>query len=137
MSLKKMMCDYLFVYGTLRQDSHSEMYRLLARYANFLGNATYQGKLYIVDYYPGVVRSDNPKNAVFGEVYQLMSADTVLSQLDDYEACGIGFPEPTEYLRCKEHVTLKSGEIIAAWIYIFNRTTEGLRFIESGDFCKR
>jgi gamma-glutamylcyclotransferase (GGCT)/AIG2-like uncharacterized protein YtfP len=41
--------DYLFVYGTLRPDSESEMYHLLARYGEFVGDATYQGKLFMVD----------------------------------------------------------------------------------------
>ena len=43
--------DYVFVYGTLRRDSNSEMYHLLARYGQFVGDATYRGKLYMVDYW--------------------------------------------------------------------------------------
>ncbi len=129
--------DYLFVYGTLRRDSNSEMYRLLARYGQFVGDATYRGKLYMVDYYPGLVPSDNPRDAVFGEVYKLSCPDLVLSRLDDYEKCGPKVSEPTEYVRRKQYVKLKSGEAIRAWIYIFERPTAGLQLIESGDFLRK
>jgi gamma-glutamylcyclotransferase (GGCT)/AIG2-like uncharacterized protein YtfP len=126
--------DYLFVYGTLRRDSDSEMYHLLARYGQFAGDATYRGKLYMVDYYPGLVHSDNPRDVVYGDVYKLSCPDIVLSHLDDYEECGPKFSEPTEYVRRKQYVKLKSGEVISAWVYILDRPTDRLQLIESGDF---
>ena len=126
--------DYLFVYGTLRQNSNHKMSELLRRYANFVGNGSYQGKLYQVDYYPGVVPSDNPQDHVQGEVYQLIDADKLFAQLDEYEECSRHFPRPTEYIRCKQNVTLTTGEIMSVWIYLFNRATTGLQLIESGDF---
>jgi gamma-glutamylcyclotransferase (GGCT)/AIG2-like uncharacterized protein YtfP len=129
--------DYLFVYGTLRRDSNSEMHHLLARYGQFVGDATYRGKLYLVDYYPGLVPSDNLQDVVCGEVYKLGRPDVVLSRLDDYEECGPKFSEPTKYVRRKQDVKLGSMEVIRAWVYIFERPTEGLKLIESGDFLRR
>jgi gamma-glutamylcyclotransferase (GGCT)/AIG2-like uncharacterized protein YtfP len=126
--------DYLFVYGTLRRDINSEMYHFLARYGKFVGDATFQGKLYMVDYYPGLVPSDNPQDVVYGEVYNLSCSDTVLSRLDDYEECGPKFSKPTKYVRHKQDVKLKTGEVMSAWVYIFERPTVGLQLIESGDF---
>jgi gamma-glutamylcyclotransferase (GGCT)/AIG2-like uncharacterized protein YtfP len=128
---------YLFVYGTLRRDSNSEMYHLLAHYGHFVDYATYQGKLYKVDYYPGLVPSDNPHDVVHGEVYKFSCPDIVLSRLDDYEECGPKFSKPTEYVRRKENVKTKSGEVITAWVYIYDRPTEGLQLIQSGDFFER
>ena len=110
------------------------MYRLLARYGKFVGDATIQGKLYLVDYYPGLVPSDNPQEIVYGEIYKLKCPDTVLSRLDDYEECGPKFSEPTKYVRRKQDVNLKTGEVMSAWVYIFVRPTAGLQLIESGDF---
>jgi gamma-glutamylcyclotransferase (GGCT)/AIG2-like uncharacterized protein YtfP len=133
----KMSHAYLFVYGTLRRDTNSEMYHLLARYGHFVDDATYQGKLYMVRYYPGVVPSDNPQDIVHGEVYKLSCTDFVFSHLDDYEECGTNFLEPNEYVRRKEKVTLKSGEVISSWVYIFDRPTNGLEFIPSGDFLSK
>jgi gamma-glutamylcyclotransferase (GGCT)/AIG2-like uncharacterized protein YtfP len=129
--------DYLFVYGTLRRDSDSGMYSLLARYGQFVDDATYQGKLYMVDYYPGLVPSDNPHDIVHGEVYKLSCPDIVLSRLDDYEECGPNFCKPTEYVRRKENVKTKSGEVITAWVYIYNCPTEGLQLIQSGDVFRK
>jgi gamma-glutamylcyclotransferase (GGCT)/AIG2-like uncharacterized protein YtfP len=129
--------DYLFVYGTLRRDSNSEMYDLLARYGQFVGDATYRGKLYMVDYYPGLVPSDNPRDVVYGEVYKLSCPDIVLSRLDDYEECGPTFSKPTEYVRRKHDVKLRSGDVVSASVYIFEQPTDGLRLIESGDFIRK
>ena len=128
--------DYLFVYGTLRRDINSEMYHLLARYDKFVGDAIFQGKLYMVGAYPGLVPSDNPRDVVYGEVYKLSCPDTVLSRLDDYEECGPKFSEPTQYVRRKQDVKLKTGHVMSAWVYIFARPTVGLQLIESGDFLR-
>jgi gamma-glutamylcyclotransferase (GGCT)/AIG2-like uncharacterized protein YtfP len=130
----KVTREYLFVYGTLRRDSKSELYHLLARYGDFVGDATYQGKLYMVDYYPGVVPSDDARDVVHGEAYRLTCSDIVLARLDEYEECSSGFPDPTEYVRRNEKVKLNTGEVIAAWVYIFNRSTAGLQPIQSGDY---
>ena len=43
--------------------------------------------------------SDDPADIVFGELYRLRDRDALLGEFDMYEACGDGFPEPTEYLR--------------------------------------
>lgn len=128
--------QFLFVYGTLRCDTNSQMYHLLARYADFVDEAIFQGKLYMVDYYPGVVPSEDPSDLVQGEVYRLRNPDHVLSRLDQYEECGRGFPEPTEYIRRAEKVRLRDERIIAAWVYVYNRPTNKLDLIESGDFLQ-
>jgi len=126
--------EFLFVYGTLRRATRSEMYHVLARHAELVGEATYQGKLYNVDYYPGVVPSDDPADAVQGEVYRLRNARVVLSRLDQYEECGHGFPEPTEFVREIQKVHVRGGETVPAWIYLYNRTTANLELVQSGDF---
>lgn len=126
--------NYLFVYGTLRRNTNSEMYHLLARSADFVDEATFQGRLYKVDYYPGVTPSSNPLDIVHGEVFRLREPATALAQLDRYEECGPGFPEPTEFIRRKIDVSLQRGKTISAWVYIYNRPTDKLRFIKSGDW---
>lgn len=128
------MSDYLFVYGTLRRNGENGVNRLLAPYADFVGAAVYQGRLYRVDDYPGAVPSDRPQDRVYGEVYRLRCPDTALARLDEYEECGPAFPAPAEYLRRKQRVTLKSGEAVAAWVYIYNRPTARLQPIPSGEF---
>jgi gamma-glutamylcyclotransferase (GGCT)/AIG2-like uncharacterized protein YtfP len=118
--------EYVFVYGTLRRNTNSEMHHLLAKYAEFVSDAIYRGKLYQIDYYPGAVPSDDPDDVVQGEVYLLHQADIVLPLLDRYEECGPDFPEPNEYNRQKQSVLLKDGRTVTAWVYIYNHPTEGL-----------
>jgi gamma-glutamylcyclotransferase (GGCT)/AIG2-like uncharacterized protein YtfP len=126
---------FLFVYGTLRNDAKNSMYHLLARNSTFIGDATYQGKLYLVEDYPAAVPSHNPADSVLGEVYSVHNFNYVLPQLDEYEECSTRFPKPTEYVRRIESVTLKtSGISILCIIYIYNWPIEHLKEIPSGNF---
>ncbi|TAN64623.1 MAG: gamma-glutamylcyclotransferase [Methylobacter sp.] len=133
-----MIPDTIFVYGTLRRDANSDMHQLLAKYAEFVDDATYQGKLYKVDYYPGAVPSDNPNDVVVqGEVYLLHQAEVALPLLDQYEEFGPEFPDPNEFIRKKQSVLLKNGRTVTAWVYIYNHPTEGLELIESANFIQQ
>ena len=125
-----------FVYGTQRRDRDIVMFHLLARYADFVSYGTYQGNLYKIDHYPGVVPSGNPSDIVQGDVYRLRVPDLVLPHLDVYEECGPGFPAPTEYIRKIQHVQLRSGETIQAFVYICNQPTDNFELVPSGDFLK-
>ncbi len=129
--------DYIFVYGTLRRDANSDMHQLLMKHAEFMGDATYQGRLYKIDTYPGAVPSDNPNDVVHGEVYKLQQTDVALALLDQYEEFGPEFPEPNEYCRLKQPVTLRSERIVMAWIYVYNHSTEDLELIESANFIQQ
>ena len=73
----------MFVYGgTLQRKVGSRMHRLLARHGDLIGDATYQGRLYRIGYYPGGVPSDDPVDVVRGEVYRLRNPNPVLRRLD-------------------------------------------------------
>ncbi|CAA9889917.1 conserved hypothetical protein [Candidatus Methylobacter favarea] len=118
--------EYIFVYGTLRRGTNSEMHHLLAKHAEFVDEATYRGKLYKVNDYPGVVPSNDPNAIVHGEVYLLHHADIVLLRLDQYEEYGPEFSQPNEYIREKQEVFLRSGSGITAWVYLYNRPLKAL-----------
>ena len=102
------------------------MARLLSANADFLGEATCRGRLYMVKHYPGLVLSDDANEIVHGELYRLREADAMLREFDMYEACGEGFPEPTQYLRQMLPVTLADGSAREAWTYIYNWPVEKL-----------
>ena len=123
--------EYLFVYGTLRRCSMGDMYRLLAGHADFIDDASYQGRLYRVDDYPGAVASDDANDRVIGEVYALREPAKILPILDDYEGCG---PRSAEYKRMRQSVLLDSGDELTAWVYIYQHPTHELVHIVSGDF---
>ncbi|MDE2063496.1 MAG: gamma-glutamylcyclotransferase [Bradyrhizobium sp.] len=129
-----MTADLLFVYGTLMRGYSHPMARLLSANADFLGQASCRGRLYMVKHYPGLVLSDAAGDIVCGELYRLRAVDDLLREFDMYEACGEGFPEPTQYVRQMLPVTLADGVTREAWAYIYNWPVAGLPPIESGRF---
>jgi len=129
-----MICDLLFVYGTLMRGYSHPMARLLSANADLLGDASCRGRLYKVKHYPGLVLSEDASDVVFGELYRLRAVEDLLREFDMYEACGEGFAEPTQYLRQMLSVTLADGTTHVAWTYIYNWPIEGLSRIESGRF---
>lgn len=131
-----MNTDLLFVYGTLRRASPSEMNEVLRQNAEFLSTGCFQGILYQVDGYPGAVPSADRNDRVVGELYRLRQPSEILARLDAYEECGPEFPPPTEFVRRQAMITTNSGREIEAWIYLYNRPTAGLCRIESGDFLE-
>ena len=131
-----MISDRLFVYGTLMRGFDHPMAQLLSRSANYLGPATCRGRLYLIKHYPGLLLSDDPADVVFGELYRLRERDALLEEFDMYEACGEGFPEPTEYLRQMLQVTGEDGTASEAWTYIYNWPVTGLPWIASGKFLE-
>ena len=129
-----MTSDLLFVYGTLMRSYAHPMARLLSANADFLGEVSCRGRLYRVKHYPGLVLSDDAADVVFGELYRLRAVDDLLREFDMYEACGVGFAEPTQYVRRTLPVTLADGSVSEAWTYIYNWPVTDLVRIESGRF---
>lgn len=129
-----MTCDRLFVYGTLMRGYLHPMAKLLSANADFLGEAKCCGRLYLVKHYPGLVLSEHANEIVHGELYRLRAPDGLLREFDMYEACGEGFPEPTQYVRKMFAATLDDGSESEAWTYIYNWPVAGLKHIASGRF---
>ncbi len=123
---------YLFVYGTLRRTCSTGAHNTYLNGAQFIDDAKIQARLYRVSYYPAIVLSTK-EEWVTGEVYRLTDA-TQLQALDDYEECALPTQAAQEYRRELTQVTLSNGETLAAWVYIFNRPTDHLFHIQSGDF---
>jgi gamma-glutamylcyclotransferase (GGCT)/AIG2-like uncharacterized protein YtfP len=131
-----MISDRLFVYGTLMRGFDHPMAQLLSRSADYLGTATCRGRLYLIKHYPGLVLSDDPADIVHGELYRLRDRDALLGEFDMYEACGEGFPEPTEYLRRMLPLMLEDGTVGEAWTYVYNWPVIDLPHIASGKFLE-
>jgi gamma-glutamylcyclotransferase (GGCT)/AIG2-like uncharacterized protein YtfP len=132
-----MTSDRLFVYGTLMRGFDHPMARLLSAHADFLGSATCRGLLFLIKHYPGLVLSHSASDIVHGELFRLSAPDELLREFDMYEACGEGFPEPTEYLRRLIDVTCTDGAAGTAWTYVYNWPVIDLPRIESGRFLER
>ena len=129
--------EYLFVYGTLLSNyGNHESNDLMKQYAKYIGKAQLLGKLYMVDYYPGVVDCDaSEKCYVRGEVYQLLKPNELFDFLDKYEEYDLADPEGSEYIRKKATVRLKdSKQEVEAWVYYYNQSIEDLEWLPKGDF---
>jgi gamma-glutamylcyclotransferase (GGCT)/AIG2-like uncharacterized protein YtfP len=131
------MLDRVFVYGTLMRAFDHPMSRLLSDGADFLGDASCRGKLYMVQHYPGLLHSDDAADVVFGELFRLRNVSELMAALDDYESCGPGYEPPTLYLREIVPVTLGDGTLVGAWTYIYNRPVDEAKRIVSGKFLAK
>ncbi len=129
--------NHIFVYGTLlSQYSNIESHDYLKKYTEFIDFACMDGKLYMVDYYPGAIPCEKgEKSIVKGEVYKLTNPKLLFDFLDKYEEYNPEDPDHSEYVRKPTQVILnKSKQVITAWVYYFNQDTADLEFLPKGDF---
>ncbi|AFK05233.1 AIG2 family protein [Emticicia oligotrophica DSM 17448] len=129
--------EYLFVYGTLLSEyGDNDSHQWVRKYAEFLGKATIEGKMYMVDYYPGIIPcSKGERFCVKGELYKLHEPEQLFSLLDRYEEYNPMDPAHSEYVRKKVNAVLKNdGKTYEAWVYYFNQSVEDLEFMPKGDF---
>ena len=124
--------DYLFVYGTLRKACKSGAHNEYLGGADFVSSAKIRGQLYRVGDYPGLVLSD-AGHWVIGEIY-LLRSESQLHDLDVYEGCAKTSPQPYEYNRSIHEVVLNNGDLVKAWVYVYQQDTQALMNIGSGDF---
>ncbi len=129
--------DRVLVYGTLMRGFDHPMSKLLSAGADFLGQATCRGRLYMVAHYPGLLHSDDAGDVVHGELYRLRNVAELMAALDDYESVGPGYEPPTLYLREVVPVTLGDGELMEAWTYIYNSPVDETKRIVSGKFLEK
>lgn len=131
LGIDESVTDLLFVYGTLRKGGRQ--HALLARGADFVGHAQFQGRLYRVASYPGAVPSHEPRDIVHGEVYRLRDSSRLIAELDRYE--GFDPCDPSAlFVRRLAATILSDGTTMDAWIYLYTGPTRPLARIESGDF---
>lgn len=127
--------EYLFVYGTLmKQYAKNQFANELEKYATFKTEAFACGKLFLIDYYPGLVKS-NGFEFVYGELFEISDASLLFPKLDAYEEYFAETPDTSEYIREKVTVfTTIQNPPVSAWAYVFNRSTNMYLQIKSGKF---
>lgn len=129
--------NYIFVYGTLRAARNHDMSKVLERHADFVSRGRIPGVLYDVGPYPGAVRKSGARAFVWGDVFRLRDPERALQILDRYEGWDEKKqPRSAEFKRSRVAVDVGSGKKVRAWIYLYNRPTDGLPLIRSGDYLK-
>jgi gamma-glutamylcyclotransferase (GGCT)/AIG2-like uncharacterized protein YtfP len=101
----------VFVYGTLRRGG-SNHFRMAG--AVFSGPAVVPGRLYQIDWYPGLV-IDPAGDPVQGEVYEVGAAQ--LAALDEFEGVSAAEVEGSEYRRVQTLATLPDGSTTTVWVW--------------------
>ena len=119
---------YLFVYGTLRSQMNDPLHRLLETHAVLIGAGTFQGKLYDLGRYPGVVPSRANTDRVIGEIYRFSDPQRALEVLDEYEG--------NRFKRKRVTIIQEDGKNIACWIYLYARSITHRLLIRSGDYVQ-
>lgn len=125
------------MYGTLLSDyGDRESHQWVDNYAEYLGKAKMEGKMYMVDYYPGIIPCNKgEKYYVKGELYRLKEPEKLFGFLDRYEEYNPMDAAHSEYVRKLSKVELKTdGAEYDAWVYYFNQSVEDLEFMPKGDF---
>lgn len=97
---------------------------------DYVGEATFQGKLYQVNWYPAVVSSMSTNDLVYGELYRVNNPEDLWPKLDKYEDADDG----GEYHRSIVDVMRDGKTPIKAWTYLFNREISCYPYILSGRF---
>ena len=112
------MREYLFVYGTLRNDYDLKLKNKVSEDLHFVGQVKVGASLYDIGRYPGAVRNAGG-DEVIGDVFQVTDAERVLKILDRYEGIP-GNGGPTEFVRKRSKIRLRSGKEVMAWVYWYN-----------------
>lgn len=112
--------EIIFVYGTLRTggSNHHRMADAMP-----LGAGTVRGRLYRIDWYPGILL-DDLGDAVCGEAFSVDAA--TLAELDAFEGA--------EYRRVRTVVSRDGAPPVEAWIWEFLMPVAELREIPGGDW---
>lgn len=128
------MIGALFVYGSLRKDAEHPMHAVLLEHGKPGGATKVRGRLYVIDWYPGLVL-DPTAGWVVGELWTDVS-DEAWPVLDFYEGCSAEDPAPHEFIRTRATVESDNGPR-SAWVYAFGRDVAGLEQVRSGDWLRR
>ena len=125
------MPDYLFAYGTLQSGlAPPEVEHLVARMRP-LGPATVPGALYDFGSYPGAVIDPHSPRRIVGAVFAVPADPEFWRELDAYEECDPAAPDTSQFLRVRHSVERVQGPTLDCWIYVYNRSVDGARIVDS------
>jgi len=133
----------LFIYGTLLAVARHPMGDALRAGGHRIGSGSIQARLYVIDdpdapgenFYPGAVPSADPRDRVFGEVWDITAPD-LWARFDAFEACSADWPEPHEFMLRTIDVALNDGQVLQARSYLYTWDVTTARHIPDGRFTE-
>lgn len=124
----------MFFYGTLMAGFDRRRRTGIDAKLRFIGRGWIRGTLFDVGLYPAAVPS--PDGKVWGEIYDMADAETVLSALDEIEGYRPDDPDRSLYTRAQADVVLLDGSAARAWVYFYNAPLGHAARIPSGDYLE-
>jgi gamma-glutamylcyclotransferase (GGCT)/AIG2-like uncharacterized protein YtfP len=132
------MPNYFFVYGTLITGEKRFNYPALVPLRESIREARVEGaELYDLGDFPGMVRVEDRKSYVYGEVQKFTSVDRALKILDRLEQYNPTDIKNSLFRREEVKAILDDGTEIMAWAYFYNQPLKNAKRIASGDWKKR
>jgi gamma-glutamylcyclotransferase (GGCT)/AIG2-like uncharacterized protein YtfP len=126
--------ELVFFYGTLMAGFDRRRRAGIDDKLKYMGRAAIQGALFDLGLYPAAVPAGEGR--VWGEVYEMADAPTVLAALDEIEGYRHDDPDRSLYLRAQTGVTLPDGSQAQAWVYFYNAPLGKAPRIASGDYLE-
>ena len=113
------MTKKLFVYGTLKTETHRLDEMVGSSGYRFLGTGSISGKKLEGTPYPAVIKTVTNER-VSGELIELEPFAQAITRLDEYEGFEPNNLERSLYIREKVSVLLDNGQTEEAWVYYYN-----------------
>ena len=129
------VAEFVFFYGTLMTPFNRPGRQRINPQMTFAGRGSIRAALFDLGIYPAAVPTDDG-SVVWGELYEMHDAATVLAALDEIEGYRATEPERSLYTRVRIDVTLADGRTKPAWAYFYNAPLGRAQRIESGDYLE-
>lgn len=126
------MSELVFFYGTLMTEFDRRRRAGIEEMLSYVGRGSIAAALFDLGIYPAAVPASD--GLVWGEVYRMGDAPTVLAALDRIEGYSQSDSDRSLYLRKVTDVTLEDASIGRAWVYFYNAPLGGAQRIPSGDY---
>lgn len=120
------MSDFLFVYGTLKFNT-CPIYHQFSGETEYYSDGHIQGTMFDHGKFPSVIL-DNSGKKIYGKILKLKNKN-VLKIIDDYEGLN------TLLSSYDRKIVNVNG--IKCWCYVYNKSINNLKIIESGIFTMR
>jgi gamma-glutamylcyclotransferase (GGCT)/AIG2-like uncharacterized protein YtfP len=128
------MSELVFFYGTLMTGFDRRRRIGIDPKMRFRARGWVEAALFDIGLYPAAVPAEGGR--VWGEVFELLDRDEVLTALDDIEGYRPEVPDSSLYIRSLVPVHLPEGVTERAWIYFYNAPLGKAPRIESGDYLE-
>ena len=128
------------MYGTLLSKFPENPFKSrLEKNTQFIGEAFTYGKLFLVDYYPGLIHNNPHENhKVYGEIVSFDGSLDFLASIDEYEDFNPNDIFNSLYIRkLKSCFLLENNKSFNCHTYIYNKNVDNLKILTNGRFILR